>query len=298
MQKRNQDNGENSPASHTNSGIIAAIIAYFCWGIFPLYWKLLANVPVAEIIVHRGIWSLACTLVLVLCFKKMPEVRTALRGKTLLYLVTSACTMGGNWLVFTWAINANRVLETSLGNFIAPLTTVLLGIVFYKEKPRPMHIVAIALAATGVGVLVVKQGAFPWLPVLLGLSLSVYGLLRKKIQVNALVGVFVENIILFLPALGAMVYFYQSGTMQFGFGGTKVTLLLIGGGILSTIPTALYALSAQKLRLTTLGVLHYIVPTTSFILSIFVFHEPFTSTHLIAFSFIWLALIVYTLSRR
>ena len=278
----------------TRSGVAAAAAAFGIWGLMPLYWRLLGDVPPLEVICHRGLWSFVCLLPFVLLTGRLPEVRAAFAPRSLLLLVCTTALLSVNWLIFVWAVNAGQVLETSLGNFINPLCNMLCGAVFFRDRLRPLQGVAVALAVIGVGIRVLSLGYVPWVALSLAGTFSLYGMLRKIVTVESVPGMFIENAI-FLPfSLSLIAWFSSRGELVFGSGNSSATLLLLGAGIATSVPMGLFAYGARHLTLTTLGLLHYVVPTFSFILGIFVFNEEFTMSYFVTFVFIWAALAVYT----
>ena len=275
-------------------GVLAAAVTFLIWGFLPLYWKLLVGVSPFEVVCHRGFWCFVIVLPLIIWGGRMPEVRAGLRGNGVLLLL-STFFLSVNWLVFTWAITHDRVLETSLGNFINPLLNMLCGVLFFRDRPRPMQWFALFLAFVGVSVLVMMQGSFPWVALGLSGSFAMYAVLRKVVNIGALPGLLVENGIFSLFALLSTAWLLGTGATTVDFSDTRMVLLLMGGGVVTAIPMGLYAYGARRIRLTTLGLLHYLLPTATFFLSVFIFHEPFTVTHFITFLCIWAALILYTL---
>lgn len=280
--------------AETRGGVAAAAGAFGLWGLMPLYWRLLADVPSLEIICHRGLWSFVCMLPFVLITGRFAEVRAACtpRALSLLFCTTALLTL--NWYIFIWAVNAGQVLETSLGNFINPLCNMLCGAVFFRDRLRPLQGLAVALAFIGVSIRVLSLGYVPWVALGLAGTFSLYGMLRKIVTVESVPGLLIENAI-FLPVATSLILWLSSeGGLVFGSGNTTATLLLLGAGIVTSVPMGLFAYGARHLTLTTLGLLHYLVPTSSFLLGIFVFHEKLTVSHFVTFAFIWVALSVYT----
>jgi len=274
-------------------GVLAAATTFLIWGFLPLYWKLLVSVSPFEVVCHRGIWCFAIILPVTIWAGRMPEVRAGLRGNGLLLLL-SAFFLAMNWLVFTWAVANDRVLETSLGNFINPLLNMLCGILFFRDRLRPMQWIALLLAFAGVSFLVIMQGSIPWVALGLSGAFAAYAMLRKIINLGVLPGLFVENGIFSVFALLSLVWLSFTGATTAHFSDTRILLLLIGGGFVTAIPMGLYAYGTRRIKMTTLGLLHYLLPTATFFLSVFVFREPFTLTHFITFLCIWAALALYT----
>lgn len=278
-----------------NKGMLYAIAAYGFWGLFPLYWKTLQHVPALEILSHRMAWSLLFVLVLLLVRRQWGWVKTAAsQPKTLLLFTASAALLSLNWFVYIWGVNAGHIVETSLGYFINPLVSVLMGVFFLGEKLRRGQWVAIGLAAIGVLYLTLRYGSLPWIALTLATSFALYGLIRKTAPLGSLEGLSLETALMFLPALGYLVYLEAAGTAAFGHVDTLTTVLLGFAGVATAVPLLLFAAGARLIKLATIGILQYIAPTLQFLIGVLIYHEPFTLDRLIGFSLIWLALLVYS----
>jgi len=285
--------GRPGKDSEARLGTVAAAVTFLIWGFLPLYWKLLVSISPVEVVCHRGLWCFVLVLPVTIWAGRMSELRAALRGK-LIWLSASSCFLAMNWLVFTWAVAHDQVLETSLGNFINPLLNMLCGVLFFRDRPRPMQWFALLLVFVGVGVLVIMQGSIPWVALGLSGSFAVYAVLRKIIDIDALSGLLVENGIFSCFALAYLAWLFFTGENTVHFSDANMLLLLMGGGVVTVIPMGLYAYGARRIKLTTLGLLHYILPSASFLLSVFVFREAFTAAHFISFLCIWTALVLYS----
>jgi chloramphenicol-sensitive protein RarD len=275
-------------------GILYGIGAYLLWGIFPVYWKLLEAVPAIQIISHRIIWSFVLLALILFITRQWRSFHSAAlsRRVVLIYLV-SAILLSINWLTYIWAINAGFVLETSLGYFINPLLSVLLGVLFVREKLRPLQWLPIGLAAIGVIYVAISYGQFPWIALTLAISFGLYGLVKKVAPLGSLFGLTLETGLLFLPAVAFLAVLEWQGQGAFLHVPAVSNLLMIGAGLVTTVPLLLFASAAQRIPLSTLGILQYINPTIAFLLGLFLFHEPFNLSLLIGFSIVWLALIIY-----
>jgi chloramphenicol-sensitive protein RarD len=277
-----------------NKGIGYAIGAYLLWGILPVYWKLLDHVPAFELLLHRITWSFLLLIVIVLASKRWRTFREAISSPRVIgiYLI-AALFLGGNWLLYIWAVNADFIVETSLGYFINPLVYVLLGVVFLGERLRPIQWVSIGLAAGGVLYLTVSYGALPWIALTLAFSFGLYGLIKKTAPLDSLHSLTLETGILLLPALGTLIYFQVD--QQAAFLNTSLTsdLLMFGTGLVSATPLLLFAMAARRIPLSMIGLLQYIAPTMQLILGVLVYHEPFTQVRQIGFSLVWVALAIY-----
>lgn len=278
-----------------NKGMLYAIAAYSMWGLFPLYWKTLQHVPALEILSHRMTWSLGFVLLLLVVRRRWAWLKTAVRTpRTLLLFFASATLLSVNWFVYIWGVNAGFIVETSLGYFINPLVSVLMGVLFLGEQLRRWQWLAIGLAAAGVIYLTIQYGALPWISLTLAGSFALYGLIRKTAPLGSLEGLTLETALMFLPALGYLIYLEAAGTAAFGHVDGLTTLLLGFAGVATAVPLLFFAAGARLIKLATIGILQYIAPTLQFLIGVFIYHEPFTVDRLIGFSFIWLALIIYS----
>jgi len=283
-----------------NYGIVAALSAFTLWGFLPVYWKLLAAVPAAEILSHRMVWSLLFVLLLLSWRRHWQWLRPALANPKV--LINSSCCallLAVNWLTYIWAVNSGHILETSLGYYINPLVNVLLGVVVMKERLRPLQWLAIGLAAGGVLYLTFGYGQLPWIALTLAFTFGFYGLLRKRASLPSLEGLTLETAVLFLPALGFLIWCAAEGSGSFAQQdypqGLSQDLLLAGTGIATALPLLWFAYAAQRVSLSTLGVMQYIGPTIQLVLGIWIYGEAFDQQRLTGFLFIWAAVILYTL---
>jgi chloramphenicol-sensitive protein RarD len=284
------------------NGLLSAILAFAIWGLFPVYWKLLGAVPADEILAHRILWSFAFMRLLVAAAGMSAGFRANLqefraRKKEFFFVAAAAVLISANWFVFIWAVNRGQVLETSLGYYINPLVNVLLGVVFLRERMNFWQTAAVLLAAAGVGNLAARLGAVPWISLSLALSMGLYGLCKKKVAMNAFVGVTVETLLL-APFAGlylCSLYYRGKGFLP---DLSPTTFFLLCGGAVTAAPLILFANAANKLPLSTLGLTQYVCPTFTFFLGVLLYGEPFTEAHVVSFSLIWLALLVFSLSGR
>ncbi len=278
----------------TGGGVAYASAAYLVWGLFPLYFRALEGVPAPEILAHRVAWSTAFLVALVTARRRWSDVVAQLRSPgTLPRLAASATLISTNWLIFIWAVNSERVLDASLGYFVNPLVSVLLGVVFLHEPLSRRQLVAVTLAALGVVALVVRVGHLPWIALSLAVTFGLYGLIRKRVPVDATAGLLGEVGVLAPVALGYLAILAARGSSHFG-GGAVRTLLLASTGVVTAVPLMWFAIGVRRLRLATIGVLQYLNPTVQFTIAVFVFGEPLTPAHRMAFVCIWLGLAVYT----
>jgi chloramphenicol-sensitive protein RarD len=271
-----------------------AAAAYLTWGLFPLYFRALEGIPAPEILAHRIAWSAAFMLLLVTAWRRWPDVLAQLRPRGALpLLAASAALISTNWLVYIWAVNAEHVVDASLGYFVNPLVSVVLGVVFLREPLSRRRLVAVALAGAGVLALVVRAGQAPWIALSLALTFGVYGLIRKRVAVDPTVGLFAEVAVLAPVALAYLAYVGASGSSHFGVGALKTTLLA-SSGVVTALPLIWFAVGVRRLRLATVGILQYLNPTVQFSIAVLVFGERLTPGHRLAFGCIWAGLAIYS----
>jgi len=277
------------------SGAISGASAFLIWGISPLYWKTLTAVPALEIVSHRVVWSLLILMPLILFRSRWKDFLSVLtHWRSVAILVVTSLFVSCNWLVYIWAINNGFLLQASLGYYINPLVNVLLGTVFLRERLRSFQILAVLLAGAGVFYLTIFYGQFPWIACILAFTFGLYGLIRKIITAGSLVGLTMETLLLAAPALGYLIYLYIDGSASFLSGSLKIDLLLMGTSVLTALPLLLFAMSARRVKLTTLGFLQYIGPSCMFGMAVFIFLEPFQTEQLVSFTLIWTALVIYS----
>jgi len=288
-----------TPDSKTSSGmgLLYALLAYGWWGVItPLYFYVLRAVPPAELLAWRVLSGLPTVLLLLWVIGRLPEVRTALRDpRTFRTLGLSSVLLALGWLAFLWAIITDRLTDASFGYFLAPMVSVSLGITILGEKVGRLQLAAIALAAAGIVAKVLSAGHVPWIALVIASTFGVYGMLRKRVDVAAAPGLAVEMLLLFTLMLGlAVVVHFDTGT-AFLTGAWWVTTLLLLGGVQTIVPLLFFVGAARRLRLTTLGILQYLAPTGQLLLAILVFGEPLRVNAIVAFGFVWLAILAYTI---
>ena len=276
-----------------NSGIWYALGAYVLWGLFPIYWKWLHHVPAIELIGHRIGWSFALLMIVIFTTKQWTKFRSTLTRRVLGVYLIAGLLLSLNWLVYVWGVNTEHVVETSLGYFINPLFSVLLGMIFLKERLRPLQWLPIGLAAAGVIYLTWTYGSLPWIALSLTFTFGLYGLVKKISPLGSLYGLTLETGLVFIPALGYLIYAQAVGEGAFGHTGVVSDLLMVGSGVVTTIPLLMFASAAKRIPLTMVGIMQYIAPTLQFLIGVLIYKEPFTTTRLIGFSLVWIALIVF-----
>jgi chloramphenicol-sensitive protein RarD len=279
-----------------NKGILYGIGAYTLWGFFPIYWKFLHSVPALQVIGHRIAWSFVLLALYILLTKQWNEFRSvASNAKTIGIYSIAAVLLSFNWLIYVWGVNAGFIVETSLGYFINPLLSVLLGVVFLRERLRPMQWIPVGLAALGVTYLTIVYGRPPWIALSLAFTFGFYGFVKKLSPLGSLYGLTLETAIVFPVALLYIAFVGFTGSGAFLQSGSKIDLFLIGAGAVTTIPLLMFASAAKQIPLTIVGLLQYIAPTLQFLIGVFVYKESFDFSHFIGFGIVWIALIVFAL---
>ncbi|EID4425860.1 EamA family transporter RarD [Vibrio vulnificus] len=276
-------------------GVLLALGAYTMWGIAPIYFKSLAAVSPLEILSHRVVWSFFLLAALLHFGRHWRTVRDVLTSKSkMLYLVTTAILVGANWLIFIWAVNANHMLDASLGYYINPLINVLLGMLFLGERLRKLQWFAVTLAACGVLVQLIVFGSVPIVAMALAFSFGFYGLLRKKVSVDAQTGLFIETLVMLPAAAIYLLFIADTPTSNMLANPSQLNLLLIAAGVVTTLPLLCFTGAATRLKLSTLGFFQYIGPSLMFLLAVLIYGEAFTSDKALTFAFIWGALVVFS----
>jgi len=274
-------------------GILYALGAYSLWGLFPIYWKWLQDVPALQLIGHRIGWSFIMLMIVIFTTKQWTKLRSTLTWRVLGVYLIAGLLLSINWLIYVWGVNSGHIVETSLGYFINPLLSVLLGVIFLKEYLRPLQWFPIGLAALGVIYLTWTYGSLPWIALSLAFTFGFYGLVKKTAPLGSLYGLTLETGLVFLPALGYLVYVEGAGQGAFGHTGIVADLLMVGAGVVTTIPLLMFASAARRIPLTMVGIMQYIAPTLQFLLGVLLYKEPFTTTNLIGFSLVWVALVIF-----
>lgn len=276
-------------------GIYFALAAYTIWGIAPVYFKAVGHVPAFEVLVHRIIWSVVFLLLFIGFTGRLGKVAAVFKQPRLLGgLVITALIISLNWLVFIWAVAEGRILETSLGYFINPLISVFLGMIFLSERLRPMQWLALSFAALGVLYQLIEFGSLPWVGLVLAFSFGFYGLLRKQLVVEAVPGLFIETLIVLPVGLISLFWMQSQGLLFFGHQSLQTDLLLVAAGLVTTFPLLFFAGAARRLPLSMIGFVQYLAPSITFVLAVFVYHEPMDASKLITFAMIWFGLLVFT----
>ena len=286
---------QSRQTGETLAGVVYSAAAFSIWGFSPIYFRALKEVPSFEILMHRMVWSFVFLLPIVFILGRRNEMASVLKTpRSLLILVVTTLLVGSNWFVFIWAINNDQILQTSLGYYINPLMIVLMGMVFLKERLRRPQVLAVLLAATGVIYFTIELGTLPWIALYLAISFGSYGLIRKVAPINPLVGLTIETMLLFLPALAYLLHLHAQGSGAFIRINYKTDFLLMCAALVTAVPLLLFTSGAKRIHYSTVGILQYIAPSGTFIVAVFIYDEPFRTTQLWTFILIWTALVIYS----
>ena len=281
----------------TVKGTITTIGAFFLWGIFPIYWKALHHVSSTQILAHRVIWSLVFMLCVTSFQRRWQEAKCSISlSRDIPRFLFTSLLLAVNWLTYIWAINTNQIVEASLGYFINPLVNVCLGMIFLKERLDRWQFLSVALAFIGVLFLTVQYGRVPWIAFTLAFSFGSYGLLRKTARAGSIIGLLFETSILTPLALTYTIGLGVQGSGAFFSKGLRTDILLAGAGLVTAVPLLLFTHGARRIQYSTVGFLQYIAPTGQLLVGVFFYKELFTRTHTISFGFVWVAIIIYSIS--
>ncbi len=277
------------------AGVLFALAAYCMWGVAPLYFKLLGHVPAQEIVMHRIVWSVVLLWVLVLVSGKFQQVKLAVANiRVLKVLLISGLLLAGNWLLFIWAVNNDRLLDASLGYYINPLFNALFARLFLQEKLTRLQQLAVFVAVAGVVVLIISYEQVPWIALTLAITFSVYGLLRKKVAVESMPGLLIESCMMLPFALGYW-FVMQPTTGNLWSNTMDLNTILLLSGVVTTAPLLCFTAAARRIRYTTLGFFQYIGPSIMFLLAVLLFKEPLSSAMVLTFACVWCALLIYSI---
>jgi chloramphenicol-sensitive protein RarD len=281
--------------AETRRGFLLGVAAYAIWGLFPLYWPLLEPAGAVEILAHRIFWSLVVMVILVLAARRTSRLRRVIgEPRIRRILAVAAVVITVNWGTYIWAVNNEHVVEASLGYFINPLVTVLMGVLVLGERLRRLQWIALGLASAAVVGLTIEYGQPPWVALVLAFSFGSYGLAKKKANTGALESLTLETMIIAPVALGFIVYLMIVGSSHFGNEGAGHAVLLTSTGLVTAVPLICFGAAATRVSMTTLGLLQYLTPTIQFILGVAVFHEAMPAMRWVGFTLVWLALVLFT----
>ncbi|NNC57533.1 MAG: EamA family transporter RarD [Woeseiaceae bacterium] len=282
-------------SSDIRDGVIAGLVTYLIWGFLPVYFKTVASVDPLEVLSHRIIWAIPFGAVILFARRQWQEVQRALTHRTMLaWLSLSALFIACNWLIYIWAIQDERIFETSLGYYINPLIYMLVGVAFFGERLRPLQASAVALAVVGVLVLTISGGEVPLVALALAGTFTVYGVIRKRVVIGGMPGLFVETLLLSPLAVTWFVWISIGGQAVFAGGDNWLTFWLVMAGPITALPLLCFALAARRLPLTTIGFMQFLAPTIQFLTGIY-YGEQLTTAHLICFGFIWAAVLFFSI---
>lgn len=294
MTDRSTDVTAESPEKRARDGLISAFIAFFLWGIFPLYFIVVIDVPALEVLVHRMIWAVPFGAFIIHLRGQWPEVIGALKHRrTFLYLTLSAIVITSNWLVYIWAVQLEQINQASLGYYINPLLFALAGVLIFGERLRKSQTAAVILAGIGVAYLTISGGKFPAIAIFLGSAFVIYGIIRKQVVIGGMPGLFIETLVLLPFALGYLAWLMLAGEAAFSASDPYLSGILLLAGPLTVIPLLFFALAARRLNLSTIGMMQFIAPTLQFAIAV-VFGEELTFAHIVCFAFIWLAVFLFS----
>ena len=280
--------------SDTRHGVIAGLICYLLWGVFPVYFKLVETVPAIEVLLHRVIWAVPFGALIIYLRRQWPEVRRALTHRVMLaWLMASAICISVNWYIYIYAVQTDQIFQASLGYYINPLIFVLAGVILFGERLRQPQLAAVVLAIIGVMVLTVSGGEFPAIALSLAVLFAAYGVIRKRVVIGAMPGLFVETVVLLPIAAVWLAALARGGDMAFGTSGTSMTALLLIAGPLTVIPLLFFAIAARRLTLTSIGFMQFLAPTLQFCVGLY-YGEELTLPRTICFVCIGCAVVVFS----
>lgn len=284
-----------SQKSRTTIGYISALCSSLIWGFSPIYFKALADVPPMEILMHRMVWSFLLLLILLFVLRRWRRWLALIGSRRIMPIfIATALLVAGNWFIYIWAVTNGFIVQASLGYFIYPLVSVMLGVVFLRERLRPVQTMAVFLAGVGVTYLAVTHGRVPWISLALAFSFSLYALIRKVARADALEGLTAETLLMFVPAILYLAYLSRHRSAVFLSAGWSTDGLLIGTALITAVPLLLFNIGGKRLPLSSLSFMQYLAPTCQFLIGVFLYREPFSTAQLITFILTWLALVVFT----
>lgn len=285
---------DSDDRDETRSGIVAGLIAYSLWGVFPVYFKIIESVAPTEVLAHRIVWAVPFGALILLFRRQWPEVRRALTDRTTVsWLGLSALFITVNWFIYIWAVQNERIFETSLGYYINPLMYVFVGVLFFGERLRSLQLAAVIFASVGVIVLTLSGGTFPWVAISLAVFFTAYGVIRKRVAIGAMPGLFVETVLLFPFAMVWMTWLLVAGQASFSTQDMSLAMLLLAAGPITVVPLLLFAVAARRLPLTMIGFMQFLAPTLQLLTGIY-YGEKLTTAHQICFGLIWVAVILFS----
>ena len=285
----------NDSDSEARRGVVAGLIAYALWGVFPVYFKIVGTVAATEVLAHRIVWAVPFGALILFLRRQWPEVRRAMSDRAMLsWLGLSAICITINWFIYIWAVQNEQIFDTSLGYYINPMMYVLVGVLFFGERLSFLQTAAVVLASVGVLVLTISGGTFPWVAISLAVFFTAYGVIRKQVAIGAMPGLFVETTLLFPVAFVWLAWLVLAGQASFGTHDLTLDALLIFAGPITVVPLLLFAVAARRLTLTTIGFMQFLAPTLQFLTGLY-YGETLTTPHLVCFGFVWVAVALFSL---
>ena len=279
--------------SAAKEGVFIGLLAYVMWGLLPIYFKIISSIGTTEILAHRIIWAVPFGALIIVFRRQWGEVRRVFLHKAnLSWLVLAAICIGFNWLIYVWAVQNEKIFEASLGYYINPLMYVLVGVFFFHEKLRRLQFVAVALAASGVVILTISGDEVPWVSLSLAVLFTIYGVIRKRVPIGAMPGLFVETILLFPLAMAWLIWLMFNGQATFGQTDVEMTSLILLAGPITVLPLLFFAVAARRLPLSTIGFMQFLAPTLQLGAAVY-YGEPVTTPLMICFGLIWLAVVFF-----
>jgi len=279
------------------AGTIYAVAAFSLWGILPIYWKFLKKVDSIEILAYRILWAFVFFITLIFIQNRFKELKQSIADKkTRILLIIAAILIGFNWFLYVWAVNHNKIVEASMGYYINPLLSVVLGVVFLKEKLKTEQIIAFFIAITGVLIMILRYGKIPYIALALAIMFGSYGLVKKLVKIKSLVSLTIETFLLVPVSLLIILSREIHGKGVISNNNWLFLFLLIFGGVLTALPLFFFVKSTKKIKLSSIGFIQYLSPSLNLLIGIFIYKEIFTKTHLISFLFIWIALLIFSIS--
>ena len=271
-------------------------LSYAIWGFFPIYWKALSGISSLQLICHRIVWSFLLLLILIARSQEFRAMWQAAQSpRVVIIYAVAGMAIAGNWLLYVWAVGANQIVQISLGYFINPLLSVVLGMIVFHERLRPLQWVSVALAAAGVAYLTVALDSLPWIALVLAASFGTYGLMKKLAPLGPVQGLTFETGILFIPAAAYLIVEELAGRGAFLHSGLVQDMLMLGGGPVTTLPLLMFAAGVRRIPLSLVGMLQYINPTMQFTIGVMLYKEPFTRIQLVGFGLVWTALVLFAI---
>jgi len=288
----------NQPGKYSDaevkSGVILGLLAYTMWGVFPVYFKWIDSVAPTEVLVHRVVWAVPFGALIIMVRHQWRDVRAAFVDRSMLFwLGLAALCISVNWLIYIWAVQNERIFEASLGYYINPLVYVAVGVLVFGERLRRLQTIAVVLALIGVSYLTISGGIFPWVALSLAALFTAYGVIRKQVAIGAMPGLFVETTMLFPFAVAWLLILMVGHQASFAAGDMRLSMLLVLGGPITVMPLLLFAISAKRLPLTTIGFMQFLAPTLQFFTGLY-YGEKLTPAHIVCFGFIWAAVACFS----